>query len=585
MPVFLRLLSYLRPYKSAVWAGLACLVGAVVLELSPGLVWKYIVDTIIKNGRLTNDLLYAGLILAGIYAADSFLSAVRSRLLEAVGQRFVFDLRNELYQKTLRLPLGYFSDARTGDLLSRIGSDVDAVQDVVIRGTDSVLANALRLIGVAIIFCSLNLKLGLATLMPIVLVGFFLGRFNKQVRGVYKAAREKLGAVTAKLQEDLSGIRVVKGFAREKEEAAAFQAVSQSYLDENLEAVRVRSTFFPFVRFIASFGQTITIIYGAYLILRGEFTLGGLLAYRTYGRYFYGPIDDLTQINDTVQRAVAAGNRIFAVLDADETVRDKPGAIELPPLRGAVAFENVTFRYSADLPPVLENVSFRIEPGQTVALVGPSGAGKSTLFSLLARFWDVSAGSVTYDGIDVRDVTQASLRHQVVSVPQETFLFAASAKDNIRYARPDATDQDVETAARLANAHEFLSALPQNYDTQIGERGVRLSGGQKQRVAVARAFLANGRVLLLDEATSSVEPESEQIIQDALERLMEARTTFIAAHRLSTVRNADLILVINHSRIEERGTHDELMARNGLYARMVKQQTGDDRTLAFAVPA
>ena len=578
MPVFLRLLSYLRPYRSAVITGFVCLVAAVVLELSPGFVWKYVVDDILVK-KLFSQLLPAGLMLAALYAADSFLSALRTRLLETVGQRFVFDLRNELYQKVLRLPLGYFSDARTGDLMSRMGSDVDAVQDVVIRGTDSVIANALRLVGVAFIFCSLNLKLGIATLLPIVVVGFFLKTFNKQVRGLYKAAREKLGGVTAKLQEDLNGVRVVKGFAREKQEAAAFRNVTEDYLLKNLEAVRVRATFFPFVRYVASFGQTITIVYGAYLILLGQFTLGGLLAYRTYGRYFYGPIDDLTQINDTIQRAVAAGNRIFEVLDAPETVRDKPAAPELFLSQGAVAFDEVTFRYAPDLPAVLSNVSFGVASGETVALVGPSGAGKSTLFGLIARFWDVSSGRVTIDGVDVRDVTQASLRREVVSVPQETFLFAASVKDNIRYARPDAADFEVEQAARQANAHDFISALPQGYDTQIGERGVRLSGGQKQRIAVARAFLAGGRILLLDEATSSVEPESEQIIQDALERLMKSRTTFIAAHRLSTVRNADLILVIAENRIMERGTHEDLMDLNGLYAHMVGQQTGESRVV------
>lgn len=582
MPVFLRLLSYLRPYRRAVYTGFICLIAAVALELSPGLVWKWVVDGIIVH-RLWNALPAAAFLLGAIYAADAFLSSLRSRLLESVGQRFVFDLRNELYAKVMRLPLGYFSDARTGDLMSRLGSDVDAVQDVVIRGTDSVLANALRLIGVAIIFCSLNWKLGLATLMPIVVVGFLLRRFNGQVRALYKGAREKLGTVTAKLQEDLSGVRVIKGFAREREEAEAFRQVSEQYLAENLRAVRVRSTFFPFVRFIASFGQTITIIYGAYLILNHEFTLGGLLAYRTYGRYFFGPIDDLTQINDTVQRAVAAGTRLFEVLDADETVRDKPDARELPPLRGAVAFENVTFAYSPDLPPVLEHISFRAEPGQTIALVGPSGAGKSTLFALLARFWDVNEGRVTFDGYDVRDVTQASLRRQVVSVPQETFLFAATVRDNLRYARPSATNQEIEDAARAANAHEFITALPKGYDTTIGERGVRLSGGQRQRVAVARAFLAGGRVLLLDEATSSVEPESEQVIQAALERLMQARTTFVAAHRLSTVRNADLILVIDQNRIVERGTHDELLQENGLYARMVRQQTGEEQAVLTPV--
>ena len=574
MSTFRRLLSYLRPYRPQVVLGFVFLLLAVALELAPPLVWKYIVDSVVR-ARQWRAFWPALVALTLIQGGSSLLSAWRSRLLETVGQRFVFDLRNQLYEKLTHQSLAYFNEARTGDLISRVSSDVDAVQEVIIRGTDSVLANALRLVGVAIIFCALNLKLGLATLLPIVLCGLLLRRFNSQVKGVYKAAREKLGGVTATLQDNLSGIRVIKAFAREDDETRSFRHLSQQYLDENLRAVRVRSTFFPFVRWIASFGNTITIGYGAWLIVRHQFTLGGLVAYRGYGRYFFGPIDDLTQINDTVQRAVAAGNRIFQVLDAPVTVTDAPDAVPLPPVRGEVVFDRVTFAYRQGGPPVLDELTLRVHPGQTAALVGESGAGKSTIFALLSRFWDPDGGAVSIDGHELWDITQHSLRRQVAAVQQDTFLFAAPVAENIRYGRPDATDAQVEAAARAANAHEFIAALPDGYATRMGERGVKLSGGQRQRLSVARAFLADPRLLLLDEATSAVEPESERVIQEAIERLMAGRTTLIATHRLSTIRGADIIFVLQDGRVAEQGTHRELMRAGGLYARMVTQQTGD----------
>ena len=573
MPTFLRILSLLRPYKAPLLLGFVSLLGAVALELAPPLVWKVVVDDVVFR-RQWAKLWPAVVALTLIQAGSAVLSAVRTQLLESIGQRFVFDLRNTLYARLSHQSLAYFNEARTGDLLSRASSDVDAVQEVVIRGTDSVLANFLRLAGVSVIFCALNLRLGLATLLPILLVGVFLKLFNKRVKGVYKQAREKLGLVNAKLQDNLSGIRVIKAFAREDAEGEAFQAVNHQYLSENLDAIRLRATFFPFVRWIASFGNTITIGYGAWLILHGQFTVGGLIAYRGYGRYFFGPIDDLTQINDTIQRAVAAGNRIFSVLDAPQSVTDAPDAQVLPSVQGEIVFDHVAFRYRPDTRPVLDDLCLRVEPGQTAALVGESGAGKSTLFALLSRFWDPDTGCVLVDGHDLRDVTQSSLRRQIASVQQETFLFAASVAENVRYARPDATDAEVESAARSANAHGFIAELPDGYSTLVGERGVKLSGGQRQRLSVARAFLADPRILLLDEATSAVEPESERVIQEAIERLMRGRTTILAAHRLSTVRNADVIFVFEAGRLVEQGNHSELMRLGGRYARMVRQQQG-----------
>ncbi len=572
VPIFLRLLSSLRPYKTWVVWGFVCLVVSVALELAPPLVWGQVVDNIVIH-RHVRALLPAVLWLTVIQGATVLLSAVRTRLLESVGQRFTFDLRNTLYAKLSYQSLAFYNEARTGDLMSRLSSDVDAVQEVVIRGTDSVVANFLRLAGVSVIFCSLNLKLGLATLVPIVLVGFFLKAFNGRVKAVYKAARAQLGAVNTRLQDNLTGIRIIKSFAREGEEIQGFEAVNRRYLQDNLNAIKLRATFFPFVRWLASFGNTITIGYGAWLILHGQFTLGGLIAYRGYGRYFFGPIDDLTQINDTVQRAVAAGTRLFDVLDAPVSLADAPDATNLGPIDGAIAFQDVSFAYKAGASPVLQDLTLQIAPGQTAALVGESGAGKSTIFALVSRFWDPDSGSVLVDNHDLRTVTQHSLRRQMASVQQDTFLFAASVRDNIRYARPEASDADVEASARAANAHDFIMGLPQGYGTTIGERGIKLSGGQRQRLSVARAFLADPRILLLDEATSAVEPESERIIQDAIERLMRGRTTILAAHRLSTVRKADIIFVLSQGRLAEQGTHDQLMRRGGLYARMVTQQS------------
>ncbi len=573
---FFRILSLLRPYTASVVLGSVCLLGSVVLELAPPLVWKVVVDDVIIKREL-QKLWPAIVVLTVIQGGSALLSAFRSRLLESVGQRFVYDLRNRLYATLSHQSLAYFNEARTGDLMSRASSDVDAVQEVVIRGTDSILANFLRLAGVAIIFCSLNLKLGLATLLPIVLVGVFLKLFNGRIKSIYKAARAQLGLVNARLQDNLSGIRVIKAFAREDAEQAAFERVNHGYLSDNIEAVKLRASFFSFVRWIASFGNTVTIGYGAWLILQGQFTIGGLIAYRGYGRYFFGPIDDLTQINDTIQRAVAAGDRLFQVLDAPVTVTDLPGAPALPPVRGEIVFDAVSFRYrpeDTERPPVLDDLSLTIRPGQTAALVGSSGAGKSTIFALVSRFWDPTEGRVLIDGHDISKVMQNSLRRQIASVQQETFLFGLSVRDNIRYSRPDASEEEVEDAARSANAHEFVADLPQGYDTLIGERGVKLSGGQRQRLSVARAFLADPRILLLDEATSAVEPESERIIQDAIERLMQGRTTIIAAHRLSTVRHADVIFVLDHGHLAESGTHEELMRRGGRYASLVRQQQG-----------
>jgi ABC-type multidrug transport system fused ATPase/permease subunit len=539
------------------------------------------------------------------------------------------------------------------------------VQDVLIRGTDSVVANALRLVGVAAIFIALQPALGLITILPIIVVGLLLGRFNGQVRPVYRAARERLGQISARLSDNLGGMRVIQSFAQERREIQAVYQLGELLFNDQVKAVQLRNRIFPVIRWVGSLGNAIMLAGGVYFIARGQFTLGGLLAYRGYGRYFFGPVDDLVSINDLVQRAAAAGRRLFEVLDTPVSVAEAPDAQDLPrPLRGALRFEGVSFSYeqeprsqesgvrsqnneprsqesgvrsqnaeaggsdaesrtnkqngypriairadgtenrepknhgTAELlypriairadgttePPnhqtnyVLKDVTLQINPGERVAILGPSGAGKSTLIALAARLYDPDSGCVTLDGHDLRSVTFNSLRSQIAQVQQETYLFNATALENLRYGRPDASFAEVEQAARAANAHEFLEKLPQGYDTLVGERGIKLSGGQKQRIAVARALLTGAPLLLLDEPTSAVEAESEALIIEGLERLMRGRTTLVVSHRLSLARSADLVVVVMDGRIVEQGRPEQLLARpESRFAAMVRADS------AFAV--
>ena len=557
--IIARLYALMLPYRRTVATGMACLLLSVAAELYPPLVWQRVVD----QGLVQQDWGYIGwqlALLVLVFGVGQLFSAVRGVLLERAGQRLTLELRLQLYRKLQSQSAAYFSQRRTGDLLARLTADVETVQNVLVQGTDSVVANGLRILGVAAIFIWLQPTLGLLVLLPMILVGLLLTRYNYRVRPVYRAARKRLGDLSALFADNLGGMRVIQSFAQEQRMADEAESVGRELYNQQIQAVALRNRVFPAIRWVANLGNVIMLGGGVYFIMRGQFTLGGLLAYRGYGRYFYGPIDDLVNINDLVQQAAAAGRRIFEILDAPETIADAPNSQPLPaPLRGEVRFEKLTFGYN-QAHPVLQDISLHIRPGERVALLGPSGAGKSTLLALVARLYDPDSGRVLIDDHDLRGVTLASLRSQIAQVQQETFLFNTSALENLRFGRPDATREEVEAAARAANAHGFLSALPEGYDTLVGERGVKLSGGQKQRLAVARAFLTNPQLLLLDEPTSAVEPESEALIVEAIERLMQGRTTLVVSHRLSLARTADRVVVIAGGRIAEQGTPDELLA-------------------------
>lgn len=565
-----RLYSLIMPYRRTVGIGMLCMVLSVVAELYPPLVWLKVVDVGLAQ-RDWNFIIWQLVLLTGVYALGQVFSAIRGVLLERASQKLMLDLRLALYHKLQRQSAAYFAQRRTGDLLARITADVEIVQNVLVHGTDSVLANALRVTGVAAIFLWLQPMLGAFVLLPMLFVGLLLARYNKRVSPVYRAARRRLGDLSAMFADNLSGMRVIQGFAQEQRVEAEARQVGQDLYDEQVQAVTLRNRIFPMIRWVANLGNVFMLGGGIFFILRGQFTIGGLLAYRGYGRYFYGPISDLVTINDLVQQASAASRRIFEVLDAPETIADAPDAHALPtPLCGEIEFQHVTFGYDP-AHPVLKDVSLHIQPGERVALLGPSGAGKSTLIALVARLYDPDDGRVLIDGHNVRAVTLASLRAQSAQVQQESFLFNTTVLENLRFGRPDATQAEVEDATRAANAHGFISSLPDGYETLVGERGVRLSGGQKQRLAIARAFLVNPQLLLLDEPTSAVEPESEAMIIEALERLMRGRTTLVVSHRLSLAHTADRVVVIADGRVVESGLPDELLAQpDSHFAAMVR---------------
>lgn len=562
-----RLYGLLTPYRRTVGLGLVLLLGSVAAELYPPLVWIRVVD----QGLPARDWTFIGgqlALLVGVFAVQQLLSAWRGVMLERAGQQFTLDLRVAVYRKLQAQSADYFETQRTGDLLARVTGDVDALQDVLVRGTDSVIANALRLIGVVGIFIALQPLLGVLTTLPMLAVGVMLWRYGQSVRPAYRAARTRLGELTALIADRLSGIRVVQGFAREEAEAARVAALGRELYDEQVRAVTLRNRAFPLARFVGNLGNVIMLGGGAWLILAGQFTLGGLLAYRGYGRYFYGPIDDLVSISDLLQRAEAAGRRVFAVLDAPVTVADAPQAYALPaPVRGELRFEGVTFGYDPARP-ILRGLTLHVPAGQRVALLGTSGAGKSTLLGLVTRLHDPQAGQVLLDGHDLRGLTLGSLRSHAATMGQDTFLFHGTVLDNVRYARPEAPLTEVEAALQAAHALAFVRELPEGLNTLVGERGVRLSGGQRQRLAIARTLLARPAVLLLDEPTSAVDAESEAQVVAALAGLMRGRTSLTVTHRLSLARTADRVLVLEGGRVVEDGPPALLRVQGGLYARL-----------------
>ena len=584
MNTFRRILSYLRPYGWQFAAGLLCLLLAQPAQLLNPLFWKFVVDDVLLGAQPRFIDWFQGSrvgLLGGVLAVmflvqvvGAAISALHGFILGVVAHRVGFDMRNRLYARMQEHSLRFFHDSRSGDLVARATGDVERVTRLATNGVDELIGSGLQLVIVWGIIFVLSWQVALSLLTPMLVVALLVWRFNKRVRPLYRAARERLGDVSAKIQENILGMGIIKAFVREPFEQQRVEHENRRHYDKCVESIRAQALFSPTVRVVGFLSNLVMLGVGGYFVMRGSFTIGGLVALRGYWHRLFGPIGSLARVNDRVQRAGAAADRVFAIMDRPVEIEDPPNAVELDHVNGEITFEDVNFGYHDEHAAVLTGLNARIEPGEMLGGAGLSGGGKSTLFSLLMRFYDPQSGRIRLDGHDLREVAQASLRRQMALVTQEPFLFNDTVRDNILFGRLDAGEQEMFEAARQANAHEFIESLLHGYDTVVGERGVKLSGGQKQRVCIARAFLANPRILLLDEATASVEPESEAAIQAALDRLMVGRTSVVVSHRLSMIRNAQQILVLRDGRITERGSHDELMAHDDWYARMYSMQMG-----------
>jgi ATP-binding cassette, subfamily B, multidrug efflux pump len=565
-----RLLDYNMPYIRQLILALVLMAVSSLLSVSIPWLFGQAVDEGIRTGQLST-LRFWTIVLVVAAIGEWITNRGRIAIMAFVGTRIVADVRSELFRHLHSLSLNFYNNYSVGRLMSRLISDVGVLQDFISWSLTGLTRAGFTLIGIIVAMLVLNWRLALVTFAVLPLMIILTNYWRSRVREAYRATRQRLSLINGYLNESITGIRVTKSFTREARNLAHFKDLNASYFDANVEATRLSAIFFPGVDFMGSLATALVVGIGGYLVLGETLTAGTLVAFVLYVERFFEPIRELAQRYNTFQATMAASERIFNLLDNQPDLTDAPGAYELPPIEGRVDFEHLEFGYH-DEEPVLHDINLHVEPGQRIALVGETGAGKSTIIRLLGRFFEIDGGSLRIDGHDIRQVTRASLRRQLGIVLQDTFLFSGTIADNIRYGRLDASDEEVEAAARAVGAHDFIMRAPQGYATQVGENGVNLSVGQRQMVSFARALLADPRILILDEATSSVDTATEKLIEAGMARLMEGRTSFVIAHRLSTIVNADQIVVMDGGRIIEQGTHEELLAGGGRYYNLYTMQ-------------
>jgi ABC-type multidrug transport system fused ATPase/permease subunit len=570
--IFTRVFAYLWRYP---WFGVGTMICAVISTVA-GLAFpkltQLMIDDVIAYKQVERVLWMAVGLLLACFLRD-FFNFVRIQLNNRFEQHVIFDMRCDLYDKLQRLSVNYYDQRATGDLMTRVIDDVNAVERVLIDGIEQGTTATLGLVGVTLMMISFDARLTLWSLLPIPLLMIGAAIYTTTAHKRYRSVREATSALNALLLDNLQGIRQIKGFGREPHELGRFESRAQRLRAATLRVMSAWSMYSPAMEFAAWLGYVVVFWLGGRAVIAGELSLGKLVGFLAYLGMLYQPVRSLHGLNQMFQAGRAAGERVFDILDAPVEVGEKRGAIELEErVRGEVEYQRVSFEYRANLS-VLHEVTIHAKPGETIALVGPTGAGKTTVVNLLPRFYDVTGGRILIDGRDIRDVSLESLRRQIGIVSQEAFLFNGTIRENILYGRLDAPESEMIEAAKAANCHEFIMRLPEKYDSRVGERGVKLSVGEKQRVSIARALLKDPPILILDEATASVDTATEKLIQEALERLMAHRTSFVIAHRLSTVRNADQILVLKAGQVIEQGTHEELMMRDGLYAHLCRVQS------------
>ncbi len=567
---FFRMLAYGRPYRrSMAFAALLMFV-----TTTAGLVEPIFVRYAVDYGILAHNVRVLNLIVLALCAVRLVAWAAQRRQIQTItytGQHVLYDLRQHVFDHIQTLSFKFFDGRPAGKVMSRVTNDVNAMGIMVNSGLISLMSQALSLVGIMVIMLAMHAKLALITFAAVPFLFIMLNRWRSRMEMAWLKVRRAVASINGHLNETVQGIQVIQAFSRQARNTVRFDRLNDRQRRAYMAAQKLEIVFWPLTDIVGAVTTCAVVWYGAAEVLRGRLTLGLLLAFISYIGKFWGPVSTFSRVYSQILSAMASAERVFEYLDTKPLVVDAPGATPLPTIQGEVAFQGVSFAYEADRP-VLHDVTFRVPAGTTVALVGPTGAGKSTIVNLVARFYDPTAGAVTIDGLDLRDVSIRSLRSQLGVVLQDTFIFSGSIRENIKYGRLEAPDGDVEEAARLARAHEFIIKTAQGYETDAHERGASLSTGQRQLLAFARAILADPRILILDEATSSIDTETEKLIQEALRVLLAGRTAFVIAHRLSTIRSADVILVIDDGRIVEQGTHAELLRRRGQYWRLYQKQ-------------
>lgn len=577
MSVQKRLLKYVKPYTGRLLSAIVAMIGHAALSVAAIRICGSFLDTIIYSmqdeglGKLN---IVVG-IIALLFLVRGLLYYLQSYLTQQIGQRVVRDIRGETYERLQRLGLDFYQRRNTGQIVSRLTNDINVIQNTFISGAIGVFNQGFTLLGSFGLLFYIHWRLALLTLVVLPPMVWAFNKFSRRIRRISRSVQEKMANITDVLHETISGVRVVKSFGMEEEEIERFQAENKANYFYNMKNAQLGATLTPVVETLAAFGFILVLWYGGIEVVRGTLTPGELVAFFGYLITIGTPIKAISHLVHSIQRAFSAGERIFQLQDEEETVVDIPNAAVLERVEGEVVFSDVSFSYP-DGNFSLRGIDLKASPGTVTAIVGPSGAGKSTLMDLIPRFYDPQRGKILIDDTDIGKVTMESLRRHLAIVPQETFLFADTVAANIRYGHRQATDEEVVAAAKAANAHNFIMALPAGYDTPLGEKGNRLSGGERQRISIARALLKDPRLLILDEATSNLDSASEILVQEALDRLMENRTTFVIAHRLSTVKRADQIIYLKDGLILERGNHEELLARRGHYFELYKVQFRDE---------